>query len=86
MKLSKIKQKYKDSLNGGKGDNVDLNKVNQKELAIGILVELEHTDDIIIACEIAGDHLSEVPNYYSKLIKSGLVDEQPAIELYKKLF
>jgi len=35
----------------------------------GIKVELEHTDDIYIAREIAMDHLAEDPDYYNKLKK-----------------
>lgn len=45
------------------------NKVNQKELNMGIEVELEHTKDKIIAEKIARDHLAEFPNYYTALAK-----------------
>lgn len=41
----------------------------KKELNKGIKVEMEHTDDVKIAKEIAMDHLYEDPNYYSKLKK-----------------
>ena len=40
-----------------------------KELAKGIKVEHEHTDNDIIAKLIAKDHLMELPDYYSKLEK-----------------
>jgi len=53
---------------------------------IGIKVEMEHTDDIKKAVEIAKDHLTEVPNYYTILINSGLVDEKEAINLYNKYY
>jgi hypothetical protein len=57
----------------------------KKELEMGIEVEKEHTDSLEKAKEIAMDHLSENPNYYTKLIKSKLADEPKAIEIYRKL-
>jgi hypothetical protein len=42
---------------------------DQKELAKGTAVELEHTKDRKLAREIAMDHLKEDPRYYSKLTK-----------------
>ena len=41
----------------------------KKQLAKGIKVEMEHTDNKDIAKEIAMDHLTEDPNYYNKLSK-----------------
>lgn len=41
--------------------------VDKAELAQGIKVELEHTNDRRIAREIACDHLTEDGRYYSKL-------------------
>jgi hypothetical protein len=38
-------------------------------LKLGIKVEMEHIDDESIAKEIAKDHLSELPDYYSRLVK-----------------
>jgi hypothetical protein len=49
-----------------------------KELAIGIKVEHEHTQDDALAAKIASDHLREDPAYYSKLMAAGLVDEPEA--------
>ena len=37
------------------------------QLEIGTKVEMEHTDDVDIAKEIAKDHLSEIPDYYTRL-------------------
>lgn len=37
------------------------------EIAEGIRVEMEHTNDPRVAREIAADHLTEDPRYYSKL-------------------
>ena len=56
------------------------------ELEVGTKVEFEHTKDPKEAEKIAKDHLSEDPNYYSKLYKAGLIDEQDTIELAKKAF
>ena len=40
---------------------------DEKELKMGIEVELEHTDDVTVATTIAKQHLAEDPKYYSKL-------------------
>lgn len=37
------------------------------QLKQGIKVEKEHTEDVGLAREIALDHLSEVPDYYTRL-------------------
>jgi predicted nucleotidyltransferase len=42
------------------------------QLKKGIKVELEHTSIRDVATEIALDHLSEDPNYYTKLVKANL--------------
>lgn len=39
------------------------------QMEMGIKVEMEHTDDLSIAAEIAKDHLTEDPDYYTKLKK-----------------
>lgn len=39
------------------------------ELAKGVKMEMEHTDSPRIALEIAKDHLSELPDYYTRLEK-----------------
>lgn len=39
----------------------------KSQLAKGMMVELEHTNDTNEALEIATDHLAEDPNYYTKL-------------------
>jgi hypothetical protein len=43
--------------------------VDQKELAMGIKVEMEHTSSKILSERIATDHLCEIPDYYTRLIK-----------------
>lgn len=42
------------------------------EFEIGVSEEMEHTDSILIATEIALDHLVEAPDYYSRLEAAGL--------------
>jgi hypothetical protein len=79
-----VKGNVTNKLYGGKGDNLSEYDVDIKQLKIGIAVEMEHTNSISVAKEIATDHLSEYPDYYTKLIKSGLVDEKEAIILYNK--
>ena len=64
-----------DSLIGGVGDVTAPSNVNTKELSIGVQVEMEHTNDDKIATEIAMDHLTEDPEYYSKLVAAGLANE-----------
>jgi len=71
---------------GGKGDKTNPKDVNQKQLEIGIAVEREHTDSDDKAEEIALDHLTENPEYYTELVESGIVDEKEALEIYKKYF
>lgn len=56
-------------------DNTSKEKIEKmfnqlkKQLVKGVKVELEHTDSIKVAMEIAKDHLYEDPTYYSKLEK-----------------
>lgn len=40
-----------------------------KEIEMGIKVEMEHTNSKIIALRIVKDHLAELPDYYTRLIK-----------------
>ncbi len=47
------------------------------ELAMGIKVELEHTNNRIIAEKIAKDHLSEIDDYYTRLKK---MEDEAGIE------
>ena len=53
----------------GKHNDVPDSKFNPKELKMGIEVEKEHTDKPEIAKKIAKDHLSEFPDYYTRLKK-----------------
>ena len=69
----------------GIGKNTKITTVNYNELLVGIAVEMEHTKDIYRAASITIDHLSENNEYYSILLKSGIVDEKKALYLGKKL-
>jgi len=64
---------------GGKADREfrkNSTNVDHDQLNAGIRVEMEHTNDAKKAREIALDHLKEDPQYYTKLIESGIVDEK----------
>jgi hypothetical protein len=56
-----------DKLPGGKGDNKKPSDFDKKELAEGQSHEREHTTDKSLSKEIAMDHLTEDPKYYSRL-------------------
>lgn len=58
---------WTDRLPGGKADGRDPSSFDPKQLANGISVEVEHTNDVMLAMEIAMDHLAEDPDYYEKL-------------------
>jgi len=53
----------------GKHDSRPDESFSAEELALGIKIEHEHTGDEHTAKEIAKDHLSEIPDYYSRLTK-----------------
>ena len=56
-------------LKTGRHQDVPDSKYDQKELEEGQIIEKEHTDCPILAKEIAKDHLSEYPDYYTRLKK-----------------
>lgn len=57
----------------------------KKQLAMGRKVEREHTSNAAAADEIARDHLGEKPDYYSKLKKAHLEeDEDPCWDGYQQ--
>ena len=60
--------KTKDSAIGKHNDIPD-EEFDAKELAMGIEIEMEHTDDAEIAKAIAKDHLKELSDYYTRLKK-----------------
>lgn len=66
---------HQDVLPGGVADGSSPTPLDVNELAMGIKVELEHTNDPKIAAEIALDHIRETPDYYSRLSTTGLSPE-----------
>jgi len=57
-------QSQGDTLQGGIADNVDNTDFNGEQVRKGLMVEMEHTDDPMVALDIVYDHLSEDPMYY----------------------
>jgi hypothetical protein len=70
---------YGGQLKGGKSDNLTLSQIAkrhnvdlsviERQYALGMEIESEHTNDKNIQAEIVKDHLTEFPNYYTELIK-----------------
>ena len=56
-----------DCLSGGDGEYSTPADADQHELAMGVRVEMEHTTDPEVAQQIALDHLTETPDYYTRL-------------------
>lgn len=64
---------HKDLIPGGFADKRNPKNFDQKQLQMGIKVEQEHCKgNVQLAQEIAMDHLTENPQYYTKLDKAGL--------------
>jgi hypothetical protein len=59
----------KQKIPGGRAALLRAKEFDQAQLTMGTKVELEHTDDVGIAREIAMDHLAEDPRYYIELAK-----------------
>jgi ribosomal protein S18 acetylase RimI-like enzyme len=55
-------------------------KVDPHQLKMGIKVEMEHTNDPKVAKRIALQHLAEDPEYYTKLTKAGLEEEEQTVD------
>jgi len=64
---SRYAAEHKDKVPGGRADKKKPEDFDPKELAMGIKVEREHTDDPDMPREIAMDHLTEDPKYYTHL-------------------
>jgi hypothetical protein len=54
---------------GGRAKGKTPSDFDPKELAMGVKVEQEHTKDKAMALEIAMDHLAEISDYYTRLLK-----------------
>jgi len=77
VREKEVKKSEEDQINGGIGDSQDISSIAKKhkvseddikeQLRMGIKVEMEHTDSRKKATEIAIDHLTEFPDYYTAL-------------------
>jgi len=82
MKLSKFNTLYEEILKGGKADGMSVQDIAdkwkvfvdevEKQIAIGMKVEREHTTDEDAQKKITKDHLAEDLYYYKKLKTLGL--------------
>jgi len=72
-----VEAKRHDRMEGGMGDKKVASDFNPQQIKYGVEIEMEHTDDPDTAREIAIDHLTEDPEYYTKLRKmeAGKCDE-----------
>lgn len=50
-------------------EGITVKDVDPRQLQIGIRSEMEHTTSKKIATKIALDHLTEIPDYYTRLQK-----------------
>lgn len=60
---------FKDTLKGGYADGKPITKYDLAQLLEGIKWERQHTNDSLIALELAMDHLERVPDYYNHLTR-----------------
>ena len=69
MPLIQQKAQAGDSIVGGKSGvtGKEVQGYNREQLKLGVEVEREHTDDPMVAIEIAMDHLEEDPEYYTSI-------------------
>jgi hypothetical protein len=67
--LAKDKEEAGEQIPGGKAEGKSPMEFDLDQLSMGIDVEMEHTDDTMVAFEIAMDHLTEFPDYYTRLKK-----------------
>jgi len=89
--VEKEKEEVGDIITGGKADKKKPQDFDKEQIKMGLKVEMEHTDDPMVAIEITMDHLTEFPDYYTRLDKmekqakgdtksEGLVDNTPEEE------
>lgn len=65
--LLRLGRVAKERIPGGRARDLDPSAFDPEELARGVQVEREHTPDPAVAREIAMDHLTEFPDYYTRL-------------------
>jgi hypothetical protein len=68
---SSFEESWKDRIPGGRASGRVPEDFNPRELHLGVRNEMEHTTDVRVATEIAMDHLSEDPAYYTKAATHG---------------
>lgn len=63
--IAKAREEQGDQIKGGLGDDKSPLDFSAEQIKKGMAVEMEHTDDPMIALEITLDHLTENPEYYT---------------------
>ena len=63
--LMQDKEEQGEMIQGGLADGKSPSEFDQEQIKLGLKVEMEHTDDPLVALEIALDHLTEDPEYYT---------------------
>ena len=95
LTLEKILNKYnisimpKEQIKGGKAEGMTIQDISkkhkvdikniEKELKVGTKIEMEHTDSKVKAKEIAMDHITEFPDYYTNP-KHGTIASEKGLE------
>jgi DNA-binding ferritin-like protein len=69
VKAASQNSPWKDQVPGGRADKKNPSDFDPKQLQMGVEIEQEHTKDRALAEEIAMDHLTEFPDYYTRLKK-----------------
>ncbi len=64
-KLAQDREEQGDQIEGGLGDDKSPLDFDKEQIKLGMKVEMEHTDDPMVALDITLDHLTEDPEYYT---------------------
>lgn len=72
---------WKERVSGGLSHGKGPMDFPARSLVRGIIVELEHTDDPLVAMEIAMDHLVESPRYYKDL---ATIEDNPSVHAWQR--
>ena len=63
--IAQDKEEAGEMIPGGKGEGKSPLEFDPEQILMGMRVEMEHTDDPMVALEITLDHLTEDPEYYT---------------------
>lgn len=63
--IAQDKEERGELIPGGKGEGKSPLEFDPEQIKLGMKVEMEHTDDPMVALEITLDHLTEDPEYYT---------------------